>query len=85
MGYFARNLWRKIWEDISPTLNGLCEPADECDPEGRLEALHLDKDTILSIDEIHAALRDVVGLMVDEREKSLAQFVHSFADTSGNG
>jgi 2',3'-cyclic-nucleotide 2'-phosphodiesterase (5'-nucleotidase family) len=85
MGYFARNLWRKIWDNISPTLNGLCEPANECDPEGRLEKLDLDEDGIVGIDEIHAALRDVVGLSVDENEKSLAQFVHSFADTTGDG
>jgi len=85
MGYFARNLWRKIWEAISPKLSGLCDPVDECDPEGRLEALDLDEDGVLSVDEIHAALRDVVGLSVDENEKSLAQFVHSFADTSGDG
>lgn len=85
MSYFARNLWRKIWEAISPTITGLCSPTEECDPEGRLATLDLDEDGVISIDEIHAALRDVVGLSVDERERSLAQFVHSFADTDGDG
>jgi hypothetical protein len=85
LSYFARNLWRKIWEAISPTISGLCSPTEECDPEGRLATLDLDEDGVISIDEIHAALRDVVGLSVDERERSLAQFVHSFADTDGDG
>lgn len=85
MSYFARNLWRKVWEAISPTVNGMCEPADQCDPEGRLATLDLDEDGAVGVDEIHAALRDVVGLSVDDTEKSLAQFVHSFADTDGDG
>lgn len=83
--YFAKNLWRKIWDELSPTLSGLCEPVDECDAEGRLDALDLDGDGVVGVDEIHAALRDVVGLSVDDNEKSLARFVHSFADTSGDG
>lgn len=85
LSYFARNLWRKIWEQISPTISGLCSPLEECDPEGRLATLDLDADGVVSIEEIHAALRDVVGLSVHEGERSLAQFVHSFADTDGDG
>jgi hypothetical protein len=85
MSYFARNLWRKIWDAISPSMSGFCGPEDECNPEGRLATLDLDEDGVVSIEDIHAALRDVLRLSVDENEQSLAQFVHAYADTDGDG
>jgi len=96
MSFFARNMWRKIWEAIGPeatTKNGSViysnDPTElctyDCDPSERLERLDLDQDGIVTVDEIHNALRDVVGLSVDPTEKSLAEFVHSFADTTGDG
>jgi hypothetical protein len=86
MSYFAKNLWRKIWDGIAPAISGLCT-TDECNPEGRLALLDLDGDGVISVDEIHAALRDLLGLSVDEtnNEQSLAEFVHSFADTDRDG
>lgn len=87
MGYFARNMWRKIWEAIAPrSIDTLCDTLDEpCQPERRLEALDLEANGEISVHDIHAALRDVVGLSVDAEETSLAQFVHSFADADGDG
>jgi 2',3'-cyclic-nucleotide 2'-phosphodiesterase (5'-nucleotidase family) len=90
MSYFSRNLWRKIWEAVEPIMGsnedcGLDEGCDSCMSEERFKALDLDHDGIVSVDEIHNALRDVVGLSVDDSEKSLAKFVHSFADVTRNG
>jgi len=93
MAYFARNLWRRIWDNLSRTLdaecdvavedNGLCNPED-CNAELRLETLDKNNDGIISVEEIQEALADV-GLSVDNRELSLAKFVHDFADTTGTG
>ena len=86
MGYFARNLWRKIWDQISPDKAEPCDiDNEECDPEGRLATLDLDEDGVVGVHEIHAALRDVLELSVDESELSLSEFVHTFADTDNDG
>lgn len=95
MGYFARNLWRKLWERIGPKKinptdggeeeDGSCDPIGECDPEGRLERIDFDHDGEVSIDDLHKALSSVLKLSVDDSERSLAQFVHNFADTDGSG
>jgi len=90
MGYFSRNLWRKIWEAVAPKMGSVEECAvdqdcSSCNSEARFEALDLDHDGMISVDEIHNALRDIVGLSVDDSEKSLAKFIHSFADVTRNG
>mmetsp|Transcript_14772 Transcript_14772/g.23101 ORF Transcript_14772/g.23101 Transcript_14772/m.23101 type:complete len:703 (+) Transcript_14772:196-2304(+) len=104
MGFFARNLWRKIWEEITPIpadvsdnnddvagdldfavkLEVLCS-VEDCQPEKRMAVLNKNGDGELTVDEIHDALRSVVGLSVDENEQSLAEFVFSFADTDNDG
>ena len=58
---------------------------DECDPYGRLERLDLDDDGVVSLEDIHCALRDVLGLSVDDSEMSLASFVFTYADTDRDG
>ena len=83
MSFFARNLWRKIWEAISPI--ECCELDDECDALGRLNKLDLSGNGLVTVDEIQVALRDKLGLSIDDEEKSLAQFVHSLADISKKG
>ena len=87
MGFFARNLWRKIWEATTPEGKDpmQCDDLESCMPEYRLSVLDRDETGVVRVEEIHAALRDVVGLSVDDSEMSLAKFVHSFADTSGDG
>jgi 2',3'-cyclic-nucleotide 2'-phosphodiesterase (5'-nucleotidase family) len=85
MAYFSRNLWRKIWEAVGPKIGLVEECGTDCMSEARFEALDLDHDGEVSIEEIHTALRDIVGLSVDDSEKSLARFVHSFADVTRNG
>jgi hypothetical protein len=88
MSYFARNLWRRIWDSLSQALNSECdlEQTDpSCQPEARLDTLDSDNDGKISVAEIQVALGKLVGLSVDNRELTLAQFVHDFADTNGNG
>jgi len=93
MSFFARNMWRKIWEAIAPhpSMENKMEACDgdedpeECNPWARLERLDHDRTGEITVEEIHAALGDVIGLSVDENELSLAQFVHSFADADGDG
>jgi 2',3'-cyclic-nucleotide 2'-phosphodiesterase (5'-nucleotidase family) len=86
MSYFARNLWRKLWDTVSDEMAKECDVLlDECNAEERLAALDLSGDGVVTVDEIQVALRDRLGYSVDDREKSLAEFVHSFADTSGDG
>lgn len=85
MGYFARNLWRKLWDAVSLEIASECNIADNCNAAERLAVLDVTGDGVVTVDEIHIALRDRLGYSVDDREKSLAEFVHSFADTTGNG
>ena len=86
MGYFARILWRAIWEGIERELcqdeEGECDAAD---PAARLDFLDLDNDGDVSVEEIHSALNQILGLSVDDDELKLARFVHSYADTNGDG
>jgi 2',3'-cyclic-nucleotide 2'-phosphodiesterase (5'-nucleotidase family) len=84
MSYFARNLWRKIWEALSKELGDTCG-IDDCGSEERLKKLDSTGDGTVTVEEIQAALRDYLGLSVDDRELTLAEFVHSFADTNGDG
>jgi hypothetical protein len=90
MTYFARNLWRKIWDSISIEIASKCDATsingmDECSIDERLDALDITGDGTITVEEIQIALRDRLGYSVDDREKSLAEFVHSFADMTGDG
>jgi hypothetical protein len=85
MSYFARNLWRKLWDAVSRELSRECELEDECNAEGRLAALDVTGDGVVTVDEIQMALKEKLGYSIDDREKSLAEFVHTFADTTGTG
>jgi hypothetical protein len=99
MSYFARNLWRRIWDHLSRELDSECEaePIDQpivecdegetpgCNPELRLDTLDNDNDGKISIQDMQDALAEFAGLSVDDRELSLAKFVHDYADQTGNG
>lgn len=119
MGFFAGNLWRKIWEAITPQVVAEeigqdidefdspldilcgkkpedvdidCKPLEEivevdCLPERRLAMLDLEETGTITVDDIHAALADILMLSVDESgtEKTLAEFVHAFADADNDG
>lgn len=87
MSSFARNIWRKLWEAISEEIDEGCSISSEdtCEPEEMLQAMDLSGNGIVSVEEIHALLREKLGLSVDDREMTLAQYVHSFADTNGDG
>mmetsp|Transcript_16193 Transcript_16193/g.33498 ORF Transcript_16193/g.33498 Transcript_16193/m.33498 type:complete len:678 (-) Transcript_16193:119-2152(-) len=85
MTYFARNLWRKIWEATTRVIDKECMVDDNCAAEARLDVLDKTGDGEVTVDELQDALRDLVGYSVDEREQSLAKFVHSFVDSNGDG
>ena len=70
-------MWNAIGDD--------CREHKVCNPEERLEALDQTGDGIVTVEEIQVALRDRLGLSIDKREQSLAEFVHSFADQTGDG
>ncbi|KAI2493471.1 hypothetical protein MHU86_21089 [Fragilaria crotonensis] len=86
MGYFARNLWRKIWESLEPSM--LVEPGLDSDYtyfRERFADLDNNQDGFISVDDIHAALRDVLGLNVHCDEMTLAESVHAYADVNNDG
>ncbi|KAI2493470.1 hypothetical protein MHU86_21088 [Fragilaria crotonensis] len=86
MGYFARNLWRKIWESLEPTM--LIEPQLDSDYSyyrERFADLDYDQDGLISVDDIHAAFRHVLGLNVHCDEMTLAESVHAYADVNSDG
>jgi hypothetical protein len=106
MSFFSKNMWRKIWEAITPaviaaergtkvadlnldftSLDKLCDIEANCLPERRLEVLDHDASGVVTVEDIHAALREILLLSVDKSgtEMSLAEFVHSFADADGDG
>ena len=89
MGYFSRNLWRRIWEAVEPTMlidhdiEYTCEHGNYC--QERLDELDRDQDGVVTVEDIHAALRDIVGLDVHNDEKTLAESVHTYADVNNDG
>jgi hypothetical protein len=91
MSYFARNLWRKIWEALSLELAENCTGyweetcREECNAKGRLNALDRDGDGVVTVEEMQQGLHELLGYAIDDREMTLAQFVHAFADTTGDG
>eukprot|EP00549_Striatella_unipunctata_P001176 CAMPEP_0118681454 /NCGR_PEP_ID=MMETSP0800-20121206/4952_1 /TAXON_ID=210618 ORGANISM="Striatella unipunctata, Strain CCMP2910" /NCGR_SAMPLE_ID=MMETSP0800 /ASSEMBLY_ACC=CAM_ASM_000638 /LENGTH=539 /DNA_ID=CAMNT_0006577761 /DNA_START=116 /DNA_END=1732 /DNA_ORIENTATION=+ len=74
MGYFARNMWRKIYESTG-----------DLDLIEKFAAIDVDDDGILSVEDIHFALETKVGLSIHEDETSLAEYVENFADADGDG
>ena len=86
MGYFARKLWRDLWNAISQSLRTEeCSLEGSCGPEERLEMLDQTGNGVVTVEDIQVALRDMLGINVDNNEMALAKFVHSYADTTGDG
>jgi Ca2+-binding EF-hand superfamily protein len=87
MAFFARNLWHRLWEASEAHLDEevACCDLDDCNPAGRLNILDRDGDGIVTVEDIHLGLRDFLGLSVSSEEMTLAEYVHSFADTNGDG
>lgn len=85
MSYFARNLWRRLW-DATTVRNDAGECIiEECSPESRLALFDRDGDGVVTVEDVQFALRDYLGYSIDERELTMAEFVHSIADTVGDG
>ena len=83
MHHFARNLWLRLWNAIGDDCKA--EKMASCSPGERLDLLDQTGDGILAVEEIQMALRDRLGMSIDKREQSLAEFVHDFADQTGDG
>ena len=96
MGFFARNLWRTLWDAIGEMIPDPEEVLDASKHNGketiekvesrlRLDILDRDGSGAVTVDDIHVGLRDFLGLSVDNKEKTLARHVHSIADVTGDG
>jgi len=86
MSYFARNLWQKLWDYTTEKVDGDCfAVVPDCGARGRLDLFDQTGDGKVTVAEIQHALRDMLGYSIDDREQSLAKFVHSIADSTGSG
>lgn len=94
MGFFARGMFRKLWEatgELIPDPEIVAEEAthpvnmERIEGKLRLSVLDRDNDGYLTIDDIHYGLRDLLGLSVNDDYKALAEQVHFCADATGNG
>ena len=85
MSYFARNLWRRLWDATTIRNDGGECIVDACSPESRLALFDRDGDGVVTVEDVQFALRDYLGYSIDERELTMAEFVHSIADTVGDG
>lgn len=85
LGFFARNLWRKLWAAISQSIEDSCSLTDGCEPESLLEVLDSNGDGTVTVAEIQAAMSELLDFSVDDRETTLAEFVHAFADATDTG
>lgn len=94
MAFFARGMFRKLWEatgELIPDPEVVAEEASQppnmerIEGELRLSVLDRDGDGFVTVDDIHAGLRDFLGLSVDDNYKDLAEYVFAFADVTGNG
>jgi EF-hand domain pair len=94
MKFFARGMFRMLWEatgELIPDPEEVAEdyshPVNMDRVEGRLRLSVLDRDNdgFVTVDDIHYALRDFLGLSVEDDYKHLARQVHNCADITGNG
>ena len=94
MKFFARGMFRKLWEatgELIPDPEVVAEESshpvnmDRIEGKLRLSVLDRDNDGFVTVDDIHYALRDFLGLSVNDDYKTLAQRVHACADITGNG
>lgn len=80
MAYFARILWWKLWQTLEQKI-----PKRTVTPEDHLEALDQTGDGVISVEEIHQSLGEILGHSIDDRVTILAEFVHAIADENGDG
>lgn len=96
MGFFARNLFRKLWkatgkhmstDDLLDLEEEGASKAETLELESQLRFSVLDQngDGILSVEDIHVGLRDYLGLSVYEEEMTLAKIIHDYADVTESG
>ena len=96
MGFFARGLWRTLWDAIGEMIpdpeevldaskHSNLETIEKVESRLRLDVLDRDGSGIVTVDDIHVGLRDFLGLSVDNKEKTLARHVHSIADVTETG
>ena len=84
MVYFARNLWRKLWRAVAEEVQR-SRDMDSNNAADYLDVLDQSGDGTVTVEEIQLALRTMLGISIDKREKTFATFIHNYADTTGNG
>jgi len=89
MAHFSRNLWQRLWREISREIGETPCALDggdvPCDAAERLAILDRDGTGYVTVEDIQYALKEKLGYSIDKRENTLAKFVHQFADQSGDG
>ena len=95
MGFFARSLFRKLWDATEALIEDPLEILEEAshpppalaEVEGRLRHAILDRSGSgkITVDDIHVGLREFLGLRVNDEIKTLAKAIHSAADLTGDG
>jgi hypothetical protein len=84
MVYFARSLWRKLWQAVAEEVSQQ-KDMDENNAADYLEVLDRSGDGTVTVEEIQISLKNMLGISIDKREKTFAEFIHGYADTTGNG
>ncbi len=96
MSFFARSLFRKLWDATGVIIDDpdtvleddYCVPTPTIEEMGgrmRHALLDRDNDGIVTVDDIHWALREFLGLSVDDTVTTLADAIHGCADITGSG
>ena len=94
-----RKLWDAIGKKIQPKMqkvasnpsllaaegNALGETLKKVESGLRLDVLDKTGDGVVSVEEIHAALRDLMGMSVHSENQTLAEYILLQADATGNG
>jgi 2',3'-cyclic-nucleotide 2'-phosphodiesterase (5'-nucleotidase family) len=68
-----------------PKMTGPAQILKKVESGLRLSVLDSSGDGLVSVDEIHVALRDLLRLSTSDENMTLAKFVHDYADVTGNG
>mmetsp|Transcript_20758 Transcript_20758/g.57367 ORF Transcript_20758/g.57367 Transcript_20758/m.57367 type:complete len:631 (+) Transcript_20758:1259-3151(+) len=69
--------------DLSKSVTSLA--SINSDPSEYMSVLDRTGDGTVTVEEIQLALKTMLGVSIDKREKTFAKFIHDYADTTGNG
>ena len=72
-------------DSAPPKMNGPAQILKKVESGLRLSVLDHSGDGIVSVEEIHLALRELLRLSTSDENMTLARFVHDYADVTGTG